>query len=134
MLRRVEWTILQKEAARHSVDPYFLGAIRLVENGGPGREMGVLAVDAATFERQAEVAAKTVRNRLVEFPGNPLEMRTVLGQSPYRRLVYSEPWIIWFGRRWAPPGATNDPTNLNAHWAPNMLRIYADVVQRATWP
>ena len=134
MTREDEWIILQREAVRHGVDPFFLGAIRLVENGGPGREMGVLSVDAPSFEAQASVAAKTVRNRLVEWTGNPLETRTVLGSSPFRRIVYAEPWIMWFGRKWAPPGAANDPGNLNAHWTPNMLRIYADVVQRAAWP
>ena len=134
MRREDEWEILTVEASKHGVDPFFLGAIRLVENGGPGREMGVLVADADTFELEAEVTAKTVRNRLVEFVGNPLETRTVLGASPYRRIVYAEPWIMWFGRKWAPPGVANDPTNLNAHWTPNCLRIYADVVARGVWP
>ena len=133
MRREEEWQIICAVAEKHGVDPYFLGAIRLVENGGPGREMGVLSVDAPSFEAQASVAAKTVRNRLVEYAGNPLETRTVFGPSPYRRIVYAKPWIMWFGRKWAPLGATNDPENLNAHWTLNMLRIYADVVQRDTW-
>lgn len=134
MQRREEEDILREEAAKHGVDFFFLGAVRLVENGGEGREMGVLNVGADTFEQQASVAAKTVRNRLVEYVGNPLEMRTVLGASPYRRIVYSQPFILWFGRQWAPPRAANDPTNLNAHWGTNCCKIYADVVQRGAWP
>lgn len=134
MRREEEWEILKAEAEKHGIDPFFLGTIRLVENGAEGRELGILNVGADTFEQQASVAAKTVRNRLVEFAGNPLEMRTVLGHPPYRRLVYSEPFIMWFGRQYARPGAGNDPTNLNIHWVPNCLKIYADVVQGAAWP
>lgn len=33
-------------------------------------------------------------------------------------------FITFLGLRWAPPGAENDPTNLNKNWIPNVVRLY----------
>jgi hypothetical protein len=90
-------------------DKYKLGAeqlallfsIRKQENGGPGREMGVLTPEAQRFKgnydqslrTQAEWAAGTIKKR---FNGN----------------------VQQFADRWAPKGVANDPTNLNKNWAP----------------
>lgn len=33
-------------------------------------------------------------------------------------------FIAFWGARWAPVGATNDPTNLNTNWAANVDRLW----------
>ena len=33
-------------------------------------------------------------------------------------------FVQFWGARWAPPHATNDPTNLNANWAKNVQELW----------
>jgi len=40
-----------------------LYVIRRIENGGPGREFGIMLPDADTFEKQASYAANTIKKR-----------------------------------------------------------------------
>ena len=76
-----------------------LFAIRRAENGGVGREFGVLNPEAMRFKddpaksfvTQARWAAGTIKKR---YKGNLKEFRD----------------------RWAPLGAENDPTGLNENW------------------
>jgi len=86
-----------------------LYAIRIVENGGPGREMGVLVPAAMRYggdharslELQARWAAGTIRRR---YTGD----------------------LEAFAARWAPVGAANDPTGLNRHWLANVRAVLGD--------
>lgn len=86
-----------------------LYAIRIAENGGPGREMGVLAPAAMRYagdharslELQARWAAGTIRRRYT-------------GDLPA------------FAARWAPAGAANDPEDMNRNWLPNIRRLMVD--------
>lgn len=79
-----------------------LYVIRKVENGGPGREMGVLTKEAQRFKGdyeksldiQARWAAGTIRKR---YDGD----------------------LKSFADRWCPVGAKNDPTGLNKNWYKN---------------
>jgi len=122
--RKEEDTIITAAALAHGLDPAFLMAIRRQENGGPGREMGVLTVPAPTFEEQVAVACKTVRNRLAEYNVNPLSMIVTDAPDGTRRIVYSPGFIAWFAERWAPVGAANDPGGLNRHWARGVSIFY----------
>lgn len=36
-------------------------------------------------------------------------------------------FIAFWAARWAPQGAANDPTNLNANWAPNVDKLWTPV-------
>lgn len=80
-----------------------LYAIRLVENGQAGREMGVLTPRAMRYKGnhakslrcQARWAAGTIRRR---YAGD----------------------LSSFADIWAPVGAANDPHGLNKHWLRNM--------------
>lgn len=86
-----------------------LWAIRKSENGGPGREFGVLVPEAMRFENdprmsmitQARWAAGTIKKR---FKGS----------------------IDTFAARWAPTGAKNDPTGLNKN-LPGNLKYYMEL-------
>jgi hypothetical protein len=87
---------------------WLLYAIRIVEAGGPGREMGVLVPQAQRFkggharslELQARWAAGTIRRR---YTGD----------------------LEAFAERWAPRGAGNDPSDLNRHWVGNVRAVLA---------
>jgi len=78
-------------------------SIRKAENGGPGKEFGVLTPAAMrykdnpdmSFKTQARWAAGTIKKR---YKGD----------------------IEEFGKRWAPVGASNDPTSLNKNWSKNV--------------
>ena len=85
-----------------------LFAIRIVEWGGPGREMGVLHPHAMRFAKdprqslltQARWAAGTIRRR---YNGDLAE----------------------FARRWCPLTDSRDKRNLNKNWLPNVRRLMA---------
>ena len=81
-----------------------LMAIRCAENGGRGREYGVLSVKAETQYDQARVTARSILNNLRrwEEAGRP-------GQ-----------FVEFMCRRWCPVGAQNDPSGLNRHWVKNV--------------
>ena len=62
-----EAEVIRRVAERSGVDREFLTALRQIENGGPGREFGVLSVPAPTLDDQARIAAETVRRNVERF-------------------------------------------------------------------
>ena len=101
--------ILARVAADYKLDGEsrrLLYAIRLAEDGGAGREMGVLTPAAQRYKGdhakslklQARWAAGTIRKR---YTGD----------------------LEAFAARWAPVGAANDPENTNKNWLPNVRRL-----------
>ena len=113
-----ETTLVAQEAARTGVDPALLAAIRKAENGGPGREFGILSVPAPTLEGQARVAANTVRNTLLRYAqqgGQAVD--PVTGR-------YTEGFLRYLSARYAPVGAANDPLGLNRNHAANLIALY----------
>jgi hypothetical protein len=111
--------LIRDAASRASVDPRFLGALRRAENGGPGREFGVLSVPAPTYEDQVRLAAASIRRNVERFEATG---RVAVDPAIGR---YSEEFIRFFSNRYAPVGAANDPTGLNQHHARNLIRLYA---------
>lgn len=100
---------LARVASAYNLTPderKLLFTIRLVENGGPGREMGVLTQNAQRYrgdhakslELQASYAAGTIKKR---YSGD----------------------LASFANQWAPIGVANDPTNLNKNWLANASKI-----------
>jgi hypothetical protein len=89
--------LVRNAASRAAVDPRFLGALRRAENGGPGREFGVLSVSAPTYEDQVRLAAASIRRNVERFE--------------------AEEFIRFFSNRYAPVGTANDPNGLNQHHA-----------------
>ena len=114
-----EQVLIRDAASRASVDPRFLGALRRAENGGPGREFGVLSVPAPTYEDQVRLAAASIRRNVERF-----EATGCVAVDPATGR-YSEEFIRFFSNRYAPVGAANDPTGLNQHHARNLIRLYA---------
>ena len=82
-----------------------VAAIRYSENGGKGREYGILHRRCKpTYRSQAGWCAATV-------------------QKNYDRWVKAGSYgkfISFLGRSYCPVGAKNDPTGLNAHWIKNV--------------
>jgi hypothetical protein len=103
-----EWPLIQAAAEKHSVDPFFIAAIRGTENGRPTREFGVLSTVAGNYAAQLEVACVSVKHRM---------------QAAGVKEV-SDLFIQFFGSRWAPLAADNDPDDLNANWVPNCSHLF----------
>jgi hypothetical protein len=126
-----EVVVYERLAGAYGVDALLMGAVRLAERGGPGRECGVGSMPAPTVEDQFEVLARSVRNSLVRFGGNPLTRWPSSTHSD--RLCVTLEWLRWFGRKWAPVGAGNDPDALNSEWARNVWSQYIALVGGATF-
>lgn len=100
------------------IDPAALAALRLAENGGPGREFGVLSVSAPTYDEQATIAARSIKNHEARY-------RRATGELPRGADGrYTEAFLAHFSARYAPIGAGNDPTGLNSHHARNLIAGY----------
>ena len=115
--------VIAREAARTGVDPSLLSALRRTENGGMGREFGVLSVAAPDVEAQARVAANTIRNTQARFEQ---EGGTVVDAASGR---YTEAFLRFFSSRYAPLGAQNDPAGLNRFHAANLIANYRKVIE-----
>jgi len=131
-----------QDAVRFYLDPFtpLLHAMIRAE-GGP--EAFVKAV-RCSFPETADLpealarAAKTIRGRVIAYQqfgiGPLVEMVRRNEQDPWtgelgpRCLRLTDRFIEFLGAHWAPLGVSNDPTNLNRHWIPNVRRIYADLV------
>jgi len=101
-----------------SVPVAALIALRATENGGPGREFGVLSVPAPTYGDQLLVAARSFRHSEDRY-----EQQTGKGARDETG-HYTEAFLRFFSARWAPIGAENDPDNLNSHHANNLVAFY----------
>jgi hypothetical protein len=116
-----EWLLIRAAAIAHGIDPFFVAAIRKAENGGPGKEFGVLTIKAPSYSEQLDGCCATVRNRMIE---KPPRYRPRLLKSGISRLCLTDDWIDWFGSRWAPLNVANDPDSLNRNWSDNVVRLY----------
>jgi hypothetical protein len=112
-----ECALIARAAQKHNVPAAVLCALRIAENGGPGREFGVLSIPATTYEAQVDIAAKSFSNSEKRY--------RALGKDPFGEDGrYTEDFLRHFSARWAPIGALNDPANLNTHHAQNIIDAY----------
>lgn len=44
--------------------------------------------------------------------------------SDYVKATNAAGFVSFWAERWAPPGALNDPTHLNANWPTNVLKLW----------
>lgn len=98
---------VERNVPEVSLRPYFvrlLTAIRLAENGGPGREFGVMNSKANNLDKQAGWCAAICWKRYQEFK---------TGQ-------HGQSYLEYLARRYAPIGVANDPGNLNRNWLKNV--------------
>lgn len=97
-----------------------LVGIRHAEQGGPGREMGVLSIPAPTFTDQVRVARNSVVHQEKQYA-------KAAGVPARDATGYHTPaFLLAFSHHWAPVlNADNDPTGLNANHATNLATAYA---------
>jgi len=82
-----------------------VAAIRYAENGGKGREYGILHPRVKpTYRSQAGWCAATVQKNYDRW--------TKAGKRGA--------FVVFLGRRYCPVGAENDPQGLNRHWIKNV--------------
>lgn len=113
-----EQAIILETATRKGIDPLALAAIRLAENGGPGKEFGVLSVSAPTYQAQADIAANSLKNS----EGRYRDARGITPKDGAGR--YTPDFWTFFAARWAPIDAANDPQGLNRYWLTNVTAFY----------
>ena len=82
-----------------------LRAIRRAENGGPGREWGIMNAKANTLRKQAGWCAATFQKNWDRW-------------SATQQAV---PFLVFFAGRYAPEGVANDPDQLNQFWLGNVI-------------
>ena len=88
-----------------------VAAIRYAENGGQGKEYGILHPRANTYRKQAGWCAKTVSNKYKAW--KELVRKGKLDDG-------NKSFLIYLGSKYAPIGADNDPHGLNKNWVPNV--------------
>jgi len=110
-------------------DARLLGALRTTEQGGPGREMGVLSVPAPDFRAQVEISSQKIKDVEHRFA-------TATGKRPTDESGrYTPDFLQYFSQGgpgysgWAPLGAANDPKGLNAFHLKNLTAAYAEATR-----
>ncbi len=92
----------------YPVNPFaLLLAIRCAERGRKGFEFGVVAVKDTDLATQTEWACATIKKNFERF-----------------RESKERDFITFLWKRYAPPGAENDPRGLNYHWEKNVRFFY----------
>lgn len=117
-----EYPIIMKAAQRNGIDPYhherlaMLFAIRRAENGGHGKQFGVLDPKAAALPNE------TFDQSLDRQAGHA-SVGVINGEKRYQEYVAKGGklgFVEHFRNRWAPPNVANDPTDLNKNWVKNV--------------
>jgi hypothetical protein len=111
-------------AAAHGDTALFCAfvALRQTENGGPGREFGVLSTSAPSYDDQLRVTKNSFVNhehRVAQGVYGPITARDVATG------LFTEDFLRAFSHKWAPIGVENDPHNLNANHVKNLITSYA---------
>jgi len=106
-------------AEEYNIDPKFLAALRKTENGGAGKEMGILGYETKNFRDQVRLAARTIQN-------NEKRFSKVFNNKPVVKVggKYTAEFLVAFSSRYAPEGVANDPGNLNSNHVKNLARFY----------
>src|SRR5579871_3725812 len=123
-----EVALIKIAAAKYGLDWHFVAAIRKAEDGGPGREFGVLSVKAPGYNAQLEVCCQTVRHRLVQYDENHQAVELHEAPDGLQSVIYGRDFIDWFAGNWATNGAANDPGELNRNWSRNVTYWYLHLI------
>lgn len=121
---RGEYDQIIVAANRYGLFPQFIAAIRKTENGGPGKEFGVLSVSAPTFADQLRVCCQTVRHRLITFDVDDTTLEPYVAPNGDTVVVYSVGFMHYLAGIYCPIGADNDPNGLNRNWFNNLTHWY----------
>lgn len=115
------------ECLKFNLDPALIQAVRNAEGGTRAALLKAVRCSIPNCRDEDEAVHITCRSAvhaLCDFA------RTVtIGTSDAHGELRGEvdldsEFVHFWALRWAPPGAANDPKNLNANWAKNVLAIW----------
>ena len=98
---------IRRIAARFGVDPKLIAAVVKAE-GDIVKAIQWTFPNVKDKEQALEITCRSAAHALSDF---------VKAQSP-------EDFITFWAHRWAPVGASNDPTGLNKNWPVNVLKFW----------
>lgn len=94
-------------AHQFGVDPHLIQAV--VDSEGDIVKAVRCSVPSVTGRPQAlEITCRSAAHAL----------------SDYVKTTHAADFVHFWQQRWAPVGASNDPTHLNANWARNVLALW----------
>lgn len=99
---------VRRIAAQMGSDPTCIQAVELQE-GNILRAVQCSLPTVQTREKALEVTCRSANNALWRF----LAARNLQGE-----------FIAEWGKKWAPLGVANDPTNLNKNWVPGVRALW----------
>jgi hypothetical protein len=103
-------------ARRFGLDPALLQAVANAE-GDIVRAVQCSLPSVTTREDALCVTARSAVHAMCDWI-------KAAGQDRAER---KQSFLAFWAGRWAPPGAENDPNNLNANWPMNVGRLWSDV-------
>ena len=114
-LPKWEINVIKHTAKRFNLskeETIILMAIRRHENGGKGRQFGVLhPYRPKTYRSQCAWCADSIKRNRIRYE-NKYKEKVTLGNI--------EVFIRFMGRRYCPVGVKNDPKGLNKYWIPGV--------------
>lgn len=105
---------IRGKAAYFGVDPDLIQAVYLAEGGTPDTIIKAVQCSlpsVTTFEKAIEVLCRSAVHAMSDFVESEPDMRG--------------DFIRFWGNRWAPVGANNDPNGLNANWQRNVSKLWS---------
>ena len=126
------------------LNPFYPLMVAIVKAEG-GDDAFVKAIQCSLPVKAIEEAlargCKTIRNKAMSYPDSPITPCAKIRHDPWTQeptpkcLVVTKEFIEYVAQTWAPIGANNDPTNLNANWVTNVKKIYAQLmdIPDETW-
>src|SRR5437016_13660085 len=96
-------------ASFFGVDPALLQAVVLAE-GDIVRAVRCTYLTVQTREEALKITARSAAHAMCDW----------IRSDDDRQQAF----IVFWSTRWAPIGAANDPRNLNAYWASNVVRLW----------
>src|SRR5205809_584332 len=104
-------------AAHFGIDPKLLQAVVMAE-GNIVRAVQCSIPSVTTRDEALKITARSCVHAMSDW---------IQGGGDSRRDAFVEFWA----KRWAPIGATNDPTHLNSNWASNVERLWRSPQENA---
>ncbi|MDD5213304.1 MAG: NlpC/P60 family protein [Candidatus Gracilibacteria bacterium] len=114
-----ELSSIIKKGVEYSIDPMFLISLRKIENGGSGREFGVMNPSMDTFDGQLNMACRIIQDNMNKY-------KRVTGENPIASAdTFSGEFVAYLSNIYAPIGASDDPNNLNKNHFTNLISSYS---------
>jgi hypothetical protein len=99
---------VKRIAKKFGVDPALIQAV-VVAEGNILKAVQCSIPSVTTREEALEITCRSASHAL----------------SDYIKVIGRGPFVEFWAKRWAPVGAKNDPTSLNANWPKNVLRLWS---------